>query len=201
MLSPFQYAYRQPGTLARLISPQLITSLGAGLLIPFLNLFFNEVHQRPVAEVGRLFSYGSLAMGIGLLLAPPLAERFGKIRIVVITQALSIPFLILLGFAPWYWVSAIAFLVRAALMNMSSPVYNAFVMEEVEPEARATVASLASMSWNFGWTFSPTISGWVQVNYGFSPLFIGTITTYVTAIWMYWRFFLSKGKHKAVRSE
>jgi MFS family permease len=194
MLSPFQYAYRHPGTLARLVSPQLVTSLGAGLLIPFLNLFFNEVHQRPVAEVGQLFSYGSLAMGIGLLLAPPLAERYGKIRIVVITQALSIPFLILLGFAPWYWVSALAFLARAALMNMSSPVYNAFVMEEVEPEARATVASLASMSWNFGWTFSPTISGWVQVNYGFSPLFVGTITTYVSAIWMYWRFFLRRGK-------
>ena len=98
-------------------------------------------------------------------------------------------------------VSAIAFLVRAALMNMSSPVYNAFVMEEVEPEARATVASLASMSWNFGWAFSPTLSGWIQVNYGFSPLFVGTITTYVSAIWMYWRFFLRKEKHKAVSSE
>jgi MFS family permease len=195
-LSPFQYALRRPAMLAKLSAPQLVTSLGAGLLIPFLNLFFNEVHKRPVAEVGLLFSWGSLAMGIGLLLAPPLAERYGKMRTVVVTQALSIPFLILLGFAPWYWVSAVSYLVRATLMNMSGPVYSAFVMEQAEPEARATVASLVNMSWSFGWTFSPTLSGWLQVNYGFQPLFVGTITTYVVAIWMYWRFFLRKGRGK-----
>ena len=46
-------------------------------------------------------------------------------------------------------------------MNMSSPVYQTFIMEHVEPSARATVASLTSMAWNFGWAFSPTISGLV----------------------------------------
>jgi len=191
-LSPFQYTYRHAGQLLRFVAPGLITSLGAGLLIPFLNIFFNEVHLRSVAEVGALFSWSSLAMGVGLLLAPPLAERFGKIRIVVITQALSIPFLILLGFSPWYWVSAVSFLVRAALMNMSNPIYSTFVMEQAAPEARATVASLMSMSWNLGWTFSPLVSGWLQERYGFTPLFVGTIATYVIAIAMYWAFFMRR---------
>ena len=50
---------------------------------------------------------------------------------------------------------------------MTGPVYQTFVMEHVEPDARATVASLVSMANNFGWAFSPTISGWIQVNYGF----------------------------------
>jgi MFS family permease len=193
-LSPFQYTYRHASQLFRFISPGLVISLGAGLLIPFLNIFFKEIHHRSVAEVGALFSWSSLAMGIGLLLAPPLAERYGKMRLVVITQALSVPFLILLGFSPWYWVSAVCFLVRAALMNMNSPVYSTFVMEQAEPEARATVASLMSMSWNLGWTFSPLMSGWLQESYGFTPLFIGTITTYGIAIWMYWWFFLRKSK-------
>ncbi len=35
---------------------------------------------------------GSLAMGIGLIIAPMIAERVGKIQTVVATQALSIPF-------------------------------------------------------------------------------------------------------------
>jgi MFS family permease len=74
-------------------------------------------------------------------------------------------------------------------MNMSWPVYDAFVMEHAEPEARATVASLVSMSWNFGWAFSPTLSGWLQVRYGFDPVFLGTISTYILAIVLYWRFF------------
>jgi len=37
-------------------------------------------------------------------------------------------------------------LLRLALMNMSSPVYQTFVMERVDASARATVASLVSMS-------------------------------------------------------
>ena len=67
--------------------------------------------------------------------------------------------------------------------------YNAYVMEKVEPSARATVASLVSMSWNFGWAFSPTISGWLQVHYGFGPPFMGTITLYTVSVLLYWAFF------------
>ncbi|MFZ6019489.1 MAG: MFS transporter, partial [Chloroflexota bacterium] len=125
----------------------------------------------------------------GLLIAPPLADRFGKIQLVVITQALSIPFLILLGFAPWFAVSAAAYYIRLTLMNMSLPVYQTFVMEKVEPSARATVASLVSMANNVGWAFSPQISGWIQVNYGFQPAFAATLVLYIISIYLYWRFF------------
>ena len=121
----------------------------------------------------------------------------GKIEVVVVTQALSVPFLVLLGFSPWFWLSAVAYYVRLALMNMSSPVYNTFVMEKVEPSARATVASLVSMAWNFGWVFSPMVSGWLQVNYGFGPVFMGTISLYSISIYLYWAFFL-RGKERTV---
>jgi MFS family permease len=171
------------------ILPMLLTSLGAGLIMPFMNVFFRVVHHQPDPVIGALFAWGSLAMGIGILVAPPLADRLGKIQIVVITQALSIPFLILLGFSPWFWAAAIAYYIRLALMNMGGPVYNAYVMEKVEPSARATVASLVSMSWNFGWAFSPTISGWLQVRYGFGPPFIGTIVLYTISVFLYWAFF------------
>ncbi len=189
VFAPFAYALKQPLLLTQLILPLLLTSIGAGLIMPFMNIFFREVYHQPDPVIGTLFAWGSLAMGIGLLIAPPLAERFGKIQIVVVTQALSIPFLILLGFAPLFWLSAAAYYIRVALMNMSSPVYQTFVMEHVEPDARATVASLVSMSWNFGWAFSPTISGWLQVRYGFAPPFIGVITLYTVSVALYWLFF------------
>ncbi|MBL8101424.1 MAG: MFS transporter [Anaerolineales bacterium] len=189
IFAPFQYAAKNPLLLTKLILPMLLTSLGAGLVMPFMNVFFRQVHHQPDPVIGTLFAWGSLAMGIGLLIAPPLAERTGKIQLVVITQALSIPFLILLGFSPIFWVGAATYYVRLALMNMSSPVYQTFIMEHVEPSARATVASLTSMAWNFGWAFSPTISGWLQVQYGFGPPFIGTIILYTISVVMYWAFF------------
>ncbi len=189
IFAPFQYAAKNPLLLTKLILPMLLTSLGAGLVMPFMNVFFRQVHHQPDPVIGTLFAWGSLAMGIGLLIAPPLAERTGKIQLVVITQAISIPFLILLGFSPIFWVGAATYYVRLALMNMSSPVYQTFIMEHVEPSARATVASLTSMAWNFGWAFSPTISGLLQVRYGFGPSFVGTIILYTLSVIMYWAFF------------
>ena len=189
VFAPISFAGRQPALLTKLVLPLLVTSIGAGLIMPFMNVFFRVVHNQPDPVIGSLFAWGSLAMGLGLLIAPPLADRMGKIQLVVITQALSIPFLILLVFAPVFWVSALSYYVRLALMNMSSPVYQTFVMERVEPEARATVASLVSMAWNFGWAFSPTISGHLQVRYGFGPPFLGTIILYVISIILYWVFF------------
>lgn len=197
VFAPLHYARQHPVLLSKLVGPMLITSIGAGLIMPFMNVFFRQVHNQPDPVIGSLFAWGSLAMGVGLLLAPALADRYGKIQVVVVTQGLSIPFLILLGFSPWFWMAALAYYARLALMNMSTPVYQTFVMEHVDPGARATVASLVSMSWSFGWAFSPTVSGWLQVSYGFGPAFMGTILLYSLSVFMYWKFFWKSNPKEA----
>jgi MFS family permease len=196
VFAPFSYAAKNPKKLTQLILPMLITSFGAGLIMPFMNVFFRIQYHQSDQVIGVLFAWGSLAMGLGLLAAPPLADRLGKIQIVVITQGLSIPFLVILGFSPLFWVSGIAYYIRVALMNMSSPVYQTFVMEQVEASSRAMVASLVSMSWNFGWAISPTISGILQVRYGFGPSFMGTIILYIISVFLYWYFWWRKREVK-----
>lgn len=196
VFNPFSYAQKNPVKLTKLILPLLVTSIGAGLIMPFMNVFFREQYGQSDQVIGVLFAWGSLAMGLGLLAAPPLADRMGKIQLVVITQGLSIPFLVLLGFSPIFWMSAISYYIRVALMNMSSPVYQTFVMEKVESQYRATVASLVSMAWNFGWTISPAISGSLQVKYGFGPPFLGTIILYIVSVFLYWLFWWRKGSRE-----
>lgn len=187
--APLSYFFKHSGLLGRLVLPILVTGIGAGLIMPFMNVFYRNVYHQSDAVIGAMFAWGSLAMAAGLLIAPPLADRFGKIQVVVITQSLSIPFLFFMGFSPWFSLSAAAYYVRLALMNMSSPVYQTFVMERVEHSARATVASLVSMSNSLGWAFSPQISGWLQTRYGFQPAFAATIVLYVVSIYLYWRYF------------
>lgn len=192
IFAPVEFFRSEPTLVGKLILPSLITSVGAGLIMPFMNIFFRQVHHQSDGTIGTMFALGALAMGIGLLIAPPLADRFGKIQLVVITQGLSIPFLYLLGFSPWFSISAAAYFIRLTLMNMTGPVYQTFVLEKVKPESRATIASLTNMAGNFGWAFSPTISGWLQVRYGFGPSFAGTILLYSVSIYFYWKFFLKK---------
>jgi len=197
IFAPLSYARENPGMLTKLLLPMFITSIGAGLIMPFMNIFFSKVHNQPDPVIGTMFAWGSLAMGVGLILAPAFADRYGKIKVVVLTQGISIPFLIMLGFSPVFSLSAIAYYVRLTLMNMSSPIYQTFVMEKVESESRAMVASLNSMVHSFGRAFSPVISGWMQVSYGFAPPFIGTIILYVIAIAMYFVFFMRGRKSAA----
>lgn len=186
---PLRVLREKPKLLVKLLLPSLIISVGAGLFMPFMNVFFREVHGQSDQTIGTLFAWGSLAMGVGLLLAPAIADRIGKIQLVVLTQGLAIPFMVLLGFAP-FTVSALAYYVRMALMNMSNPIYQTFVMEKVGPSDRTTVASLTSMVWNSGRAFSPSISGWLQVNYGFGPVFGLAIVLYACAVPLYGVFFL-----------
>ena len=180
------YFKHNPKGLSRLILPLFITSIGAGMIMPFMNVFFRTVHGQSDAAIGTIFAWGALAMGFGLMVAPALAERFGKIQVVVISQGLSIPFLILLGFSPFLAPVLAAYYVRAGLMNMSNPVYSTYVMEKVPGESRAMIASLTSMSHNFGWALSPMFSGWLQIRSGFSGPFLFTISTYTLAVLLYY---------------
>lgn len=192
--APLTFARENPTLLGKLMVPSLLISIGAGFFMPFMNVFFRVVHNQSDQVIGTLFAWGSLAMGIGLMIAPPIADRLGKIKLVVLTQGLSIPFMGLLGFSPIFALSASAYYVRLTLMNMSNPIYQTFVMEQVKQSARSTVASLTSMIWSFGRAFSPSISGWFQVRYGFGPPFAIAMTLYGTAVTMYWFFFLRKNR-------
>lgn len=192
--APITFARENPKLIGKLMVPSLLISIGAGFFMPFMNVFFRVAHGQSDQVIGTLFAWGSLAMGIGLIIAPPIADRIGKIKLVVITQGLSIPFMGLLGFSPIFALSAGAYYVRMTLMNMSNPIYQTFVMEQVKQSARSTIASLTSMVWSFGRAFSPSISGWFQVRYGFGPPFAIAMTLYASAVTMYWFFFLKKKK-------
>ncbi len=189
IFAPLAYFKADPKGLTKLILPGLVVSIGAGLIMPFMNVFFRNVHHQSDATIGVLLAWGSLAMGIGLLIAPSLAEKFGKIQVVVVSQALSIPFLVILGFSGSLLPAISAYYLRILLMNMSNPIYSTFAMEQAKPEYRGMVASLMNMAHQFGWAFSPTLSGLIQVRWGFKPAFMLTIIFYCVAIWMYYAFF------------
>ena len=192
--APVKFIRENTALVGKIFSPLLLTAIGAGMFVPFLNLYFRDVHNQSDGSVGALMAWGSLAMGAAFLIAPPIAEKLGKLKMVVITQGLSIPFMLMLGFSPLFWVAALAYYVRMAMMNMSSPIYQNFVYEQIDEKYQATVASLYSIVWSVGWAFSPSISGAWQVKYGYKLPFTVAIILYAIAITMYYFFWLRKKK-------
>ncbi|MBK9941146.1 MAG: MFS transporter [Kouleothrix sp.] len=179
----------QPGPLLRLlISPALI-SIGAALLIPYLNLFFTQRFAVPDQLLGAIFAGLGICTGLAGLAAPVLARRLGSMHTIVLTEALAIPFLVLLGLAPQLGLAVGAALARAALFNMGSPLYDAIAMQRAPAAARPTVSALMSGAYSVGYLLGPLISTQVQARYGFGPLFVATTGCYLAAVLAkYWFF-------------
>jgi len=160
-----------------------------------MNVFYRERFDISDSTLGVLFSLSSVLTGIGAFIGPRLAANLGsKIRAVVLTQGLSLVFLLTVGFSPYLWLSSLGFLMRAALMNMAVPLLNAFAMEQLPEQEQGTVNSVKETAWQAGWTIGPYLSGVVQETYGFTPLFIGTALLYGLATTLTWLFFHKQEK-------
>jgi MFS family permease len=177
-------------TTLKMATPNILIGFGAAILIPYMNVFFKDQFMISDKLLGTMFSLSSLMIGIGSLVGPRLAIRLGgKVRAVAFTQFSSLVFLMLVGFSPFYWLAAIGFLMRTMLMNMATPLYSAFCMERVSERDQGVVNSVLNISWQVGWSVGPYISGLVQENYGFTPLFLATGGLYLIAILTMWTFF------------
>jgi len=180
---------RKP-VLLKLAVPQLLTGFGAAILIPYINVFFSERFQFSDQSLGLLFSLSALLTGIGTVIGPRLALLLrSKVGTVVLTQSVSLVFLVLMGFTGVPWLAAVGYLVRGTAMNMGHPLLNTFSMEQFEAGEQGTANSVFNLAWTSGWAIGPYISGIVQQRYGFQPLFITTTILYALAISLTWLFF------------
>jgi len=174
----------------KLSLPNLFIGFGAAILVPYFNVFFVERHQMSDASLGLLFGAGSLLTGVACIIGPRLVGNLGgKVRMVILIQAVSLVFLLMIGFSPWPWLAVVGFLARGALMNMVAPLFDAFGLELSLESEHGAVNSIRSLALNVGWAVGPYISGLVQQRYGYSPLFISTAVLYSISILLVWIFF------------
>jgi MFS family permease len=186
----FQGMVRHPWPLLMLLASPFFISWGAALLMPYLNLFFKEHFAVSDSALGGIFALLNITTALAALLAPALSVRLGKIQTVVLTQALSIPFLLVMGFVPFLGLAVGAALARGALFNMGSPLYDAFAMERSDEQVRPIVIGIINGAYTVGYIFAPEISVDIQQRYGFGPLFLATTACYVLAMLANLLFFL-----------
>jgi MFS family permease len=192
----WQRILERPAPLIKLLISPFLISWGAALLILYLDLFFKQRFAVDNALLGAIMAALGIATGVSALAGPAISARIGKPRTVVLTQLLSLPFLLAIGFVPVLGVAVAAALVRGALFNMGVPLYDAYAMERTEEAARPTVIGLINGANTVGYLIAPAISAWVQERYGFAPLFVATAICYsLAALANYW-FFVRTEKRK-----
>jgi len=183
-----------------LVLPPMTVGLGAGMTIPFLNLYFKNQFNLESQMIGIIFASAQALTVLGALLGPLLAKKYGLIKTVIITQIISIPFLYILGFTYFFPAVLSAFLIRNALMNMSGPLSSNFAMEVVSPEDRPITSGLLSVAWLATWGLTANIGGMLIEKYGYQIPFACTIFFYIISSLLYWKLLRPIEKQRKVKN-
>lgn len=171
--------------------PYLLIGVGAGLSIPFINLYFTERFDLSKPALGVVMAAACATMTLGALGTTRFVPRLGLVRATIATQALSIPFFIVLALATSLPLAIAAYVLRSALMNLATPLWRNLVMEITPVTWRAAVNAAAMLAWNAGWAASnhwggelvDASAGWLgQGHDGYTLPMLLTIAIYLAAI-------------------
>ncbi|NLP05834.1 MFS transporter [Candidatus Fermentibacteria bacterium] len=163
----------------RLMVPKILVGLGAGLVIPFMNLYFRNEFDLESGRIGLFFSVMQVGLFLGMLSAPLLTRRLGKVDSIVLTELASVPFMLVLALTRNLPLAVFAFVMRGTLMNMNLPIAANFEMELLEEKDRPFTNAVSTIAWNGAWTISAAAGGAVIEKYSFAWSFYLTIGFYL----------------------
>lgn len=192
---------RDWGLLGKLTVPSFLVGMGAGLIIPFLNLYFRDRFGQDPREIGGFFAVSQLLTMLGFLAGAPMARRLGSVSSIVLTELSSIPFFLILAFTHNLPLAVAAFWVRGALMNMNHPIATNFAMEMVTPDQQTVTNSVRMLAWNISWMVSAQLGGWLIQHHGFTPPMLVTIGLYATSSTLFFAFFRTERRRGRQRAE
>lgn len=185
---------REPGFLRLLVQLVLADGLirvGGNLFLPYLNVYFVNHLGASEALYGAMRSVERGLVVVTTLLVALLVGRFGPIAVIVVTQLVSVPFLLTVGLAPTVSVAVAAYALRGPIMEMTQPTRDNFVVDASPAQMRATALAaltLAGYAIGFGTSY---LSERLFEAGQFRVSFVAAAALYVVSAILYWVFFRS----------
>lgn len=188
------------GATIRFLATDGLLRLGGNMVVPFFSVYF--VHELGASETW----YGTLRVVertievVAMLGVAPIAARLGPVATIAWTQALSVPMLLGLGFAPGLYLASAVFLIRGTLMEMTVPLRDNFMMDRLPVDARAT-GSAAVMLSGYALAFVGVRIGGVLNEAGLRHIaYIATALLYLSGAMAFARVFRADRRADAVPS-
>lgn len=166
-----------------------LVGMGAGLSIPFLNLYFRDRFGLNADTIGAYYFAVMASMFLGTLSGPLIARKLGLVRTIVVTQLLSIPFLLVLAYTHDLTAAFVSYVIRGGLMNLGVPMFTNLAMELSTKEEHGLVNALLMVAWTSSWMISTAIGGAVIERHGYTVSLNVTVFAYVISTAVLFVFF------------
>jgi MFS family permease len=140
-----------------------LDSFAGGFVLQSLVAYF--LHARfglDLAGLGATFFAAQILTATSLLLAVPIARRFGLLPTMVVSHLVSNVLLIAVAFAPSAPVAVAFLLARHLLSQIDVPTRQAYVMAVVADHEREAAASATNLARTLAQAVSPALTGWVM---------------------------------------
>lgn len=187
--------------------PALVIATGAGLTIPFINLFFSRVHQLSTATISFWNFAAALLVAVAGLWVPRIKRRIGYTVAIPLTQSLAVIALVFLASTEWYAAMPLAaavavgcYMLRQPLMNMAGPMTSEVGMKYVGKKNQEMTSALISAVWSGSWFISTRFifgnlrdTGWPYVS-----IFLITAALYAVGVVLY--VFLIRSYNQRIRT-
>lgn len=180
--------------IAKALIPALVIATGAGLTIPFINLFFARVHHLSTNIISFWNFVAALLVAFSALLVPKIKQGIGYRAAITTTQSLAVLSLIIMATTEWYVgipaaviIAVSSYILRQPLMNVAGPMTSEVAMNYVGKKNQEITSALISAIWSGSWFISTRFifatlrdSGWAYVN-----IFLITAALYAVGVVLY----------------
>jgi len=173
--------------------PTAIIAFGAGFTIPFISLFFSNVHGMSTSQFSYMSFAASFIVVYAALWVPKIKQGIGYRKAVPLTQSLAIMALITMATTQYYntvsisvYIAIIFYLLRQPLMNIAAPMTSDITMKYVGEKNREMTSGLTSAIWSGSTFFSAIIFGILRhLNVAYVNIFLITAAMYIIGVIWY----------------
>ena len=163
-----------------------IIGLGAGFIIPLIPTWLFLKFQLSDTVSGPVLAVSSLTIAMAAVLSPRISGRLGVLRAILTTQGLSTAFMLSLALVPTAALAISLYIIRAALMNMASPLIDSYLMGIMTQEERGLASAVNTVIWRLPNSVSTIIGGVILAAGIFDLPFYLATALYMFAIGLFY---------------
>jgi hypothetical protein len=177
----------------RALMPTATFAIGAGFIVPFMGLFFVNVHHLKTSTFSFLNFLTAILVTILAIYVPVIKNKLGYQKAIPRTQSLAIVALIIMATTEYYndlsiavFVAGIFFLLRQPLMSIAIPMTLEITMKYVGERNREIVSGLTSAIWSGAACISSVAFGiFRHLDMSYVNIFYVTAALYCLAVILY----------------